>query len=1085
MGAYKSQLEIVGSLIQTIKKWQDEKVRVPPAILKLWTSSTLEKIQRLSESRFTKTPPVWMMDRLCQQLRSLEYNLEKARKKSAAKLRMDLEALLADRQFVRFMKTIYEHLEILLVLYESPAEKEPERKEQKAKVALPQAAQEFWFETFSTAEKGEWKKFVAAYKAKIGVEIEILRFKLLGPTASSHSYISLENLQEGVALFAWPFSFQSQLADIKRDYDKVAAKPPVRDRSPSTVGGFVKEGDILQAIAHGHLKTAKSILQRDPAALSKSGPGGRRPLHVAAITCQTDFCSFLIESKADPNAQDAVGMTALDYALEWDDVETFTLLLRSTTAKPDLSAIARAGSDKCLQVLSDHYPAEKMREIVLNDRKGEQPLHVAAAIGSPELVQKLLSYGADPNAENKNGKTPLVLAVASDSSRAVEVLMRDEKTDINKVDRQGGFPLAVAIKASSPATVQAVLAAGKSRGLNLKQKNEQGLSVAHFIASRSCDDVKPLISILTKSGISFNEPDAKGRTPLHHAVLLGATAVADDLVSVGRASADAPDYKGDTPLIMAASKGDEKMVHTLASHGDAKKKNSSGQQAIHMATTPAVVARLLQFGVDVNARDFDNRTPLFHAVARGREDLVTTFVAKGASVAVVDSKGVSVLSAAIQSGQKNMPQCILRAAEVAKFSPSDQLSSLSELINHPDERGWSPAHVAAATKAASVVKLLGDKGANLNAIDQKGNTPMHIAVAMGSPEVIGAAKASSSGGALSLVTQNNEGLTPMTMAIVHGKPSFVDQILASGGASVITQPDLVLAASSGRVEEERILIRALVKESGGHDGKLSIALSWTNYNDLDLHVVQPSGRVIYCGDKKDPVTGGWLDVDKNISPQTDRPVEQVFFESCPAGDYSVFVVFFSHHNHPEKFPTPDPSPFRIVLTVNNEAVLTLTGEVHYDSKMNGEQPELSSHTRRVHVVTFTYSSEGTITKTKIGARASRVEAVPLTEEQKKKLEQPAQAPTSAIARDRLIEWQQASQELIQAGDGFYDPAEAERRGSVGSPLGAGGSASDLLALAQSHLRSDSAGDLGELLRRSGDLAADLSRLRVRRSSHDQ
>jgi len=42
---------------------------------------------------------------------------------------------------------------------------------------------------------------------------------------------------------------------------------------------------------------------------------------------------------------------------------------------------------------------------------GATPLHLAASWGRPEVVELLLRKGADPNARNKDGKTPLGLAI--------------------------------------------------------------------------------------------------------------------------------------------------------------------------------------------------------------------------------------------------------------------------------------------------------------------------------------------------------------------------------------------------------------------------------------------------------------------------------------------------------------------------------------------------------------------------------------------------------------------------------------------------------------------------------------------------
>ena len=53
------------------------------------------------------------------------------------------------------------------------------------------------------------------------------------------------------------------------------------------------------------------------------------------------------------------------------------------------------------------------------DQKGNTPLHFAASSGEHKLVEVLLAHGADPNAQNDEGKTPLAWA-----GREIEALLK-------------------------------------------------------------------------------------------------------------------------------------------------------------------------------------------------------------------------------------------------------------------------------------------------------------------------------------------------------------------------------------------------------------------------------------------------------------------------------------------------------------------------------------------------------------------------------------------------------------------------------------------------------------------------------------
>ena len=88
-------------------------------------------------------------------------------------------------------------------------------------------------------------------------------------------------------------------------------------------------------------------------------------------------------------------------------------------------------------------------------------------------------------------------------------------------------------------------------------------------------------------------------------------------------------------------------------------------------------------------------------------------------------------------------------------------------------------------------------------------------------------------------------------------------------------------------------IKERVKQAGGNvDGDLCCRLSWSNFDDLDLHMVEPGGQHI-CYTNSVSCTGGWLDVDMNAGRGTTRtPVENIFYRSkakMREGTYRLYV----------------------------------------------------------------------------------------------------------------------------------------------------------------------------------------------------
>lgn len=117
------------------------------------------------------------------------------------------------------------------------------------------------------------------------------------------------------------------------------------------------------------------------------------------------------------------------------------------------------------------------------------------------------------------------------------------------------------------------------------------------------------------------------------------------------------------------------------------------------------------------------------------------------------------------------------------------------------------------------------------------------------------------------------------------------------GGAMLLDTELKWADFEERVERE-----------GGSGGVLQITLLWNNYNDLDLHVFTPSMDRIYFNNRKTKC-GGELDIDMNIKPTSNSPIENVVWKEQPAkGVYRVHVFHYASHKRPN---TTDPTKYRL------------------------------------------------------------------------------------------------------------------------------------------------------------------------------
>lgn len=119
-----------------------------------------------------------------------------------------------------------------------------------------------------------------------------------------------------------------------------------------------------------------------------------------------------------------------------------------------------------------------------------------------------------------------------------------------------------------------------------------------------------------------------------------------------------------------------------------------------------------------------------------------------------------------------------------------------------------------------------------------------------------------------------------------------------------------------------------VKAAGGNiEGFMRCSLHWFNYDDLDVHVMEPSGREIFYGNKRSYNTGGTLDVDMNAGAgRTRDAVENIVWtdrSKLTKGRYTVWVNQFNK---------------RESIDVGFEFEIEIDGELHkfaYDKAVQG------------------------------------------------------------------------------------------------------------------------------------------------------
>ena len=320
-------------------------------------------------------------------------------------------------------------------------------------------------------------------------------------------------------------------------------------------------------------------------------------------------------------------------------------------------------------------------------------------------VTACLEAGADVNAYKSgySAGTPLHRAVRKNDLPMIEVLL-DAGADVDARDGGGGTPLHVAANYSDKLAVSKVLLAA---GADVNARDSNWNTPLHELARFNHplgDQSVELARILIDAGANVETRQRHGNTPLHYAARREEIPIVEVLLEAG-ADVHARNDDGETPLIKAVGEMSDNRTDVvemlLAAGADAKTRTEDGRTLLHYVRNdgiPEVYNVLLDAGADLEARDNEGKTPL-HRAARfgglGRAKL-EWLLAAGADLEARDNEGNTPLHAVFESKVRTVPK------ELPK--------------------GLQPESVE-----MEFVKVLIKAGANLEARNNEANTPLHLA----------------------------------------------------------------------------------------------------------------------------------------------------------------------------------------------------------------------------------------------------------------------------------------------------------------------------------------------------------------------
>ncbi len=193
---------------------------------------------------------------------------------------------------------------------------------------------------------------------------------------------------------------------------------------------------------------------------------------------------------------------------------------------------------------SESYePRKSLYEL---DDASKTPMHAASKTHNSEIIKILAKHGFDPNAQTYSGKTPLFEACTLPYDRyynkkyiqAIKTLI-DNGADINIADKDGETPLHLAIS-SDEEFAQILL----ENGAKVNTKDVNGQTAFHLACKKS---TYQLVKLLLDHDADINNPDNEGLTPLHIACRYDNYDIIKTLIE-NKAIINIKDSKGLTPL---------------------------------------------------------------------------------------------------------------------------------------------------------------------------------------------------------------------------------------------------------------------------------------------------------------------------------------------------------------------------------------------------------------------------------------------------------------------------------------------------------------------------------------------------------